>query len=463
MAIAYQGEDAAGILRAALPRRANLLAEKEAWYKAGQISGPHLVSPEAVWNEAFALAQVNLQMLEAEQPGLGRYYYAGLEMFPFWFGGDGAYSLVGLLVGGRVKEGLNHLEIGLRYQEQGRVPHQISPSGHLAFSGSAQETPLWVTAVWDSYRWTGDRDFLARLYPGARRGLLEYTLGRIDLDGDGYPSGPGAVEREDMGEEKLDSAVYTWLALKSLVMMAEVLGDQGTAQQAREQAGSIESRFDADWWDPQGETYAMSLDEHNRRYPVPHWAIVVPLEVGLATPEHAAATLLTIQRDYLNAWGLKHTAGEDERVWTLPTVTLSRAAFRYGRADLGLKMLGKVAETLQHGPVGVFHELIPEGACFVQLWSAATFLRGVVEDLLGLTVNAGAHSLNIAPQLPEAWPEVRLENLGFGEHVVEITIQREKRIIVQHTRGEHPLHVIFEGEERILPPKSRVVWEDREF
>lgn len=60
--------------------------------------------------------------------------------------------------------------------------------------GNAQETPQWVLAIWDVYRWTGDREFLATVYPVAVKGIFDYTLVTIDGDGDGYPSGPGMVE-----------------------------------------------------------------------------------------------------------------------------------------------------------------------------------------------------------------------------------------------------------------------------
>ena len=51
-------------------------------------------------------------------------------------------------------------------------------------------------------------------------------------------------------------------------------------------------------------------------------------------------------------------------------------------------MLQRVAATLDHGSIGAFHELIPEGLCFVQLWSSAVFVRGAIEDLLGMDVRA---------------------------------------------------------------------------
>ena len=439
MSVVSEGGAAAALryLAEALPRREALLAEKEAFYQQQRRSGPRLVSPDPWFNAAFELSQLNMLMLEADTGGLGRYYYAGLEMFPFWFGGDGAYSLPGLMASGLVELGLNHIAIGARFSEAGRIPHQISPSGRLVFSGSAQETPLWVTSVWNSYCWTGDRDFLARMYPAVIQGIFNYTLGTIDPDGDGYASGPGVVEREDMGEEKLDVAAYTWLALTCLANMAEVMQDAATAQQARAWSEKIKARFDDDWWDAGSGTYAMSLTKENRRYPVPHWAVVIPLEVGLATAEHAAATIATLRAGYLHEWGLKHTAGEDPRIWTLPTATLSRAAYRNGEPDLGYAMLRHVAETLDHGSIGVLHELIPQGACFVQLWSGATFIRGVVEDIFGISLRADRGEILVKPRLPLEWSSARLENLSFGPYTVDVEARPDGTTTVNWKRGKN--------------------------
>ena len=423
---------ACSLARECLPRAADLLAEKQAHYQQIMQAGPLLRSPDAAFNDAFRLAIANLQALEAENAGLGRYFYAGLEMFPFWFSNDGAYSGPGLLAGGFRESFLNHVRIGRRFQQEGRVPHQISPSAKTAFPGNAQETALWVLSLWDAYRWTGDRAFLQENYPGAVLGLLDYTLGTIDPDGDGYPSGPGMVEVSGMGEEKLDSAAYAWAALKALAEMAALLKDEPTLVRARAWITRIEANFESDWWDESGGTYAMSLEENNRRYPLPHWAVVTPLEVGLATPEHAAATFATLRASYLNAWGLKHTAGADERVWTLPTATLSRAAFRYGENALGFEMLHHLADTLQHGPIGMFHELIPQGACFIQLWSGATLIRGVVEDLFGIEVRADQAEFRVTPRLPAGWESARLENLSFGGWILNVEVNGAGEITIEH-------------------------------
>ena len=111
---------------------------------------------------------------------MGHFYYAGLQTFPFWFSADGTYAIPGLLAAGFVPAGENHLLIGTKFDTQGSVPHQRSPSGAIVVQGNASETPLWVMSLWDAYRWTGERAFLEAIYPAAVQGLLDYTLGKLN-------------------------------------------------------------------------------------------------------------------------------------------------------------------------------------------------------------------------------------------------------------------------------------------
>jgi glycogen debranching enzyme len=246
-----------------------------------------------------------------------------------------------------------------------------------------------------------------------------------------------------MGAEKLDSAAYTWAALRALERMAGAMGDTGTAARARARGDEVAAGFDAAWWDPAEGTYSMSLNESdNSRRPVPHWAVIVPLEVGLASVEHAATTFTTLQAKYMNQWGLKHTVGDDERVWTLPTATLSRAAYQYEQAGLGFQMLQQLSATLDHGSIGMYHELIPDGLSFLQLWSGATFLRGVVEDLMGVQVRADLHAVRLAPQLPAGWEAAELEKLSFGGHTITVRTT-PTGLIVTHLLGPAPLTATY--------------------
>ncbi len=428
-----------------LPQRAALLAEKQSLYDTLLTAGPRFHSPYADFDVAFDIARANAQMLEAESPALGRYFYAGLETFPYWFSNDLAYGASGLILAGFGPTVAAHLRTGATQAVGygGQVPHQLSPAGSLIAAGNVQETPQFVSAAWDYYRWTGDSAFLADVYPIAVKGLFEYNLDRADRDNDSYPEGAGMVERTGMGPEKLDVACYLWDALVDLAQMAEVLGDADTADRAQSVADTLQASFDADWWLPEEEVYANSLLRYqDKPRHDGHWTVAVPLEVGIAPAEHARLSLARIQRDYLNEWGLVHTRGDDERVWTLPTATLSRGAYRYGDPEMGLEMLEHLAQTLDHGSIGMFHELIPEGFSFLQSWSGATLVRGVVEDLMGITVRADLHALTIAPQLAATWDFAELENLRFGEHSITVRATHTG-VTVTHTSGPLPLSITY--------------------
>jgi glycogen debranching enzyme len=436
-------EQALHSLASWLPERARFLSEKQHLYDSIAMDGPHLHSPDEGLNRAFDLARANMQMLEAESPALGQYFYAGLEMFPFWFGNDGAYGLLGLLINNQHEAARNHLLIGTRFHQDGGIPHQISPAGDIVGGGNAQETSQWVSAVWDYYRWTGDRDFLSSAYPTAVAGIFDYTMEEIDQDDDNYPEGPAMVEREGMGLEKVDATSYLWLALNDLTLMAEELNDFETAERARLESSNLQDSFTADWWLPEEKLYANSLPKSSNTPPNDgHWTVAVPLEVGIAPPEQARQSLERIQSDHLNEWGLVHTLGDDERVWTLPTAVLSHGAYNYGDAELGFAMLQNIAKTLDHGSIGLFHELIPDGLSFFQLWSGATFMRGIIEDLMGIDVRSDRHEMIITPQLPGSWESAGLEQLRFGGHTVSV-MATHSDITVTHDIGQVPLSITY--------------------
>ena len=168
----------------------------------------------------------------------------------------------------------------------------------------------------------------------------------------------------------------------------------------------------------------------------------MPLEVGIAPAEHGRVSLARIQRDYVNEWGLMHTRGGSERVFTLPTGVLSRGAYRYGNPDLGFELLTRIAATLDHGAIGCYHELIPDGLSFIQNWSASLFLKGAVEDLMGLDPRADRHEVTIAPQLPAAWEFAELRGVPIGDHRLDVRAERE-RAEIRHLSGPVPLTVRY--------------------
>ena len=148
-----------------------------------------------------------------------RWLGAGWPDYPWLFGTDGEYTAFAAVAAGQFAPIKAHLR-ALRdvsvvvNGRSGKIVHEVTPDGagllrrqrrRRATPTSPRSSPRAVALVW---RWTGDDAFRDDLYPASRpRDAVRRRP--LDEDGDGWPEGLGNVEREGMGEEKLDNTVYT--------------------------------------------------------------------------------------------------------------------------------------------------------------------------------------------------------------------------------------------------------------
>ena len=134
----------------------------------------------------------------------------------------------------------------------GKIVHEVTPDGAVYFganadAGNTDESSKYPSAVALVWRWTGDDAFLRDLYPASVR-AMKYVAS-LDEDGDGWPEGLGNVEREGMGEEKLDNTVYTIRGYADLADMARARGDRADRDVGRP-AGprAMLRKFEDAWW-----------------------------------------------------------------------------------------------------------------------------------------------------------------------------------------------------------------------
>jgi|HigsolmetaAR201D_1030396.scaffolds.fasta_scaffold01691_6 hypothetical protein len=421
-----------------------LLQAKLNHYYSTIATGVMLETPEHSVNRSFVLAKANLQLLTAEYtPYMPQYFLAGVPEYPQLFGCDIEYTVPGATAAG-FGDVVRSSLLGLAsYGSRacGRIPHEVTTNGRVFHPGNTQETPQFVAACWDYFRWTGDLAFLRQVYSVCKEGIDEY-MPAMWGSGTLYPVGDGVVERMGMGSRKLDSTCYLYQALCALREMATTLDIPDEIRRYGTHAKELQRRFDADWWIEDEGMYADSRHSDGTLQLDGHWTVVLPLQVGLAPEEHARRSLTRIMNEWVNQWGLMHTRERDEQVWTLPTGLLALTAFRYGESELGLKLLENIAATASYGTLGAFKELIPIGLCFVQLWSVGLYLQGLIEGLLGLQPLAHLHQLAIKPSIPKHWPEVHLNGLVIGEHTLAMLFS-SSRFVFTHLQGTTPLHLRY--------------------
>ena len=170
-----------------------------------------------------------------------RFLGAGFPDYQWLFGTDGEYTAFASVGVGQFEPIKDHLralkEVSLIDNgDSGKVVHEVVTDGTVFFgsnadAGNTDETAKFPSAVAVIWRWTGDDDFRDEMY-GFSKANMEYIFRELDEDNDGWPEGLGNVERNGMGEEKLDNTVYTIRGLYDLADMARSKDDPATARWA---------------------------------------------------------------------------------------------------------------------------------------------------------------------------------------------------------------------------------------
>ncbi|MEZ4869046.1 MAG: hypothetical protein R3C14_47430 [Caldilineaceae bacterium] len=464
-----------------------------------------LASPDPALDHAFTWSKYTCQMLTRTTADFGPGVGAGLPHYPWWFGIDSEYAVLPMLQAGLFALTKSTLRLLKRVSEQhnpttpGRVIHELSTTGVVYNPGNLVETPIFTRAVYQTWLWSGDQALLAEMYPFCKQGLLTYTLGQCDPDGDLCPAGRSIIETLEMhaGLACLDVACYTWEALGCLAAMAQELGDTAILPELEAKAAALGACISRDWWLPEAGLFAdmratvqevhaalTRIDElattsdgpglqaqitqahhlldaqlatysqgaHDVRCPwlLRHWIVLCPLEVELATPEQAQRTLARLLTpEFCNEWGM-YLHPERQDVMSINSGLLALALARYGRMEDALKLTQAMASTLMLRTPGAISEALPDQWCFLQLWSALGIISPVVEGIFGVQVNAAARRLTVIPQLPATWPEATLRQLRVGDHHFDLHVSRNAtglRLVIQGDASDYQIRAGF-----FLPP-----------
>ena len=415
-----------------------------------------------------------------------RFLGAGFPDYQWLFGTDGEYTAFASVGVGQFEEIKDHLRAlkevslidndtsddGVRNDFSGKVVHEVVTEGAVYFGsnadpGNTDETAKFPSAVAVIWRWTGDDEFLREMY-GFSKSNMEYIFRELDEDNDGWPEGLGNVERNGMGEEKLDNAVYTIRGLYDLADMARSMDDPATARWATEKADGMKRRFEGSWWfGREGATqYADSLrNPGNEKVFQRHWIGATPMEVeltnaqdqvvpGLAVPGHGRLALAERELGcYTDEFGMYHTgtgptaaaAGNpgpscdrhvsevpsERNIFTLNTAIMSVGEGNYGRlgenqqqhytdanADLQLipdEQPGAMPEIAPSPDYGrSINRPFNERAMVLQAWGAYGTIWPVVHQHLGVRPDMGRGELEVVPQLPPQTPDISGENIRLG-------------------------------------------------
>ena len=386
------------------------------------------------------------------------FFGAGYPDYPWLFATDGEYTAFPAVALGQFETAEAHLRAirsvsDLLNDRSGKVAHEIITDGSVYFGadkdpGNTDESVKFPSAVALVWRWTGDNRFRDNLYDFSKR-TLRYVTNELDADDDGWPEGLGNVEREGMGEEKLDNAVYYVRGLYDLADMARSKRDRTTERWAKGSPTASAARSTA----PGGTRHPVrGLAARRRARPAAPLDRVTPMEAeltiggravpGLAPAEHATAALEEREGDCFSGGdplnlGLFHTGcqggadGKGERkVFSLTTAIQAVGEGNYGRDQQ--TYTGANADPMFEPDEmpGALPEILPSPdqnaniarcwtcrSMFMQAWGHYGTAWPVIHQQLGVRPALGTGRLEIVPSIPEGQTRIGGRDIRLGDEL----------------------------------------------
>lgn len=296
---------------------------------------------------AFRWLKYNSDWLTVNVAGMGKGMVAGLPDYPWWFGGDMAYSLKGLIATGRKDLTYSSIDMLHSVSEKnngnGRIIHEVSTNGAVYNLGNVCETPQFASLIWDVYCWTGDKAFLDHYFPTVEKGL-SWLMDKNDADGNSIPDGSGMMEIHGLNSEMIDVAVYSQKAFADASKMAKLVGKESLSLAYQKKAEVLKEKINTDFWVKEFNSYAdfigtkeqalqladaaiVRADTLKNKWAVEelktaklkiqsdtstakkgfvlyhNWVVNTPMETGIASKDQAITALNTAQK-FTNSYGM---------------------------------------------------------------------------------------------------------------------------------------------------------------
>ena len=426
-------------------------------------------TPDPRLNQALGWAEIAIDQLRVrhhsaeygEEVGLVAGLYSSGDSnrpgFGWFFGRDSLYTLYAVdSYGdyGLVREELDFLL--KRQRADGKIMHEYSQTAelvdwpHLPYEyAAADSTPLLLMLLRDYAERSGDTAYLQQHWLQISKAWqFESTH---DTDGDGIydnAQGTGWVESwpPGMPHQEVYLAALDVQASQAYAQLAAFAGkpDDGAAARAKSVATTLEREYKPT---ASGSMYAFSyngpdkLDTTATIYPsVAWWDGTYAL--GAAPDETDAMFRRWASHEFSTDWGTRDL-GEHEAlydpmsyhqgsVWPLFTGWAAMAEYRTGRPLAGYAHLMQNADMTWAQDLGAVTELLsgryfePLGRSTThQLWSSAMVVSPALRGLFGVSFDAAANTLTVAPQLPATWPGATLRHVPVAGARVTLVFRRE--------------------------------------
>ncbi|MGD8816486.1 MAG: hypothetical protein PVJ51_04820 [Acidobacteriota bacterium] len=395
--------------------------------------------------------------------------------FGWFFGGDAFMNMWAMTAYGDFETVRNSLEfLRERQRDDGKMMHELSQGAHyIDWFGDypyayyhADTTPLYISAVRDYVRISGDTELARDFWPSIKL-AYEYCASTDD-DGDGLMdntlAGLAAVETGALRSSEVLTDVYlaaAWAtAADATAELALIAGDEAFGHAAADAALKAVDTANARF-----------LDDDDRQI---YFAI---LRDGTGQAEASVWTAWGMWRDVFDAgrpavegtldtlgadWGTRMLSRDSAlyeplsynngAIWPFLTGFAILGLYEQGRAPAAWAYLDGTADLTFIDGRGYITELLSgdrlqpiDAAVPHQLFATFGYVAGLLRGMVGLRADAlidgnGAVTtggLRLRPQLPAGWDWLRVHNLRFRDTRFDLDIERNDTSITATVRAAH--------------------------
>jgi glycogen debranching enzyme len=468
-----------------------------------------LSSDNEIYNLVLERSVLDIEALSSVQPETGAYIVAGIPWFACPFGRDALIAAFqSLVLGPELAKGT--LRYLARYQgkdvndyrdeEPGKIMHEIrygeltnlGQVPHSPYYGSIDATPLYLILIHETYRWTGDLDFVREMWESVEQALM-WIDAYGDQDGDGFleyaTKSPLGLFNQCWKDSTISNVnpdftiaqppiavaevqAYVYDAKRRMAELCYALDLRVMGDRLVREAEDLKVAFNKAFWSEADGFYVIALDRDKQQVRTLASNIGHGLWCGIV--EEARIPLVARQMmapDMFSGWGIRTLSASmppynplsyhNGSIWPHDNSLIAKGLADSGYSEEALQVMNALYDAALQFPYYRLPELFcgfPRSgdmdkpvpypvACAPQAWAAGATLL-LLQSILGLNPDAARHQLLIRrPVLPPWLENVYLRGLRIGDCTVDLQFMQTNGVTTARVLAKQggPLKILIEG------------------